>query len=214
MVSMEQLQAFMRKAAQDDKSKKYVNVSGETLDDALREAAVELGIPIKSIEYEILENGSRGVLGMGKRSFLIVAYPAQTQSDLSEGDDVLDMDFGFETTEETNVDGQAFVRLTPEGILLKVTPPVGEGAPVTERGAMQVITDRTREKVDTAMVAKAVKRADEQWIRIGDFNYNPANDAYVSCEIVDGEMRAVVSLTPPGEGGSDPSADAIRSALE
>jgi uncharacterized protein (DUF342 family) len=211
---MEQLQAFMRKAAQDDKSKKYVNVSGETLEDALREAAVELGIPIKSIEYEVLENGSRGVLGMGKRPFLIVAYPAQSQSDISEGDDVLDMDFGFDAAEATDTDGQAFVRLTPEGILLKVTPPVGEGAPVTERGAMQVITERTREKVDTAMVAKAVKRADDQWIRIGDFNYNPANDAYISCEIVDGEMRAVVSLTPPGEGGADPSADAIQSALE
>ncbi len=204
----------MRKAAQDDKSKKYVNVSGETLEDALREAAVELGIPIKSIEYEVLENGSRGILGAGKRPFLIVAYPAQVRSDLSEGDDVLDMDFGFDAAEQTDVDGQVYVRLTPEGIMLKVIPPVGEGAPITERQAMQAITERTREKVDTAMVAKAVKRADDQWIRIGDFNYNPANDAYISCEVVDGEMRAVVSLTPPGEGGSDPTAEAIRSALE
>ncbi|MFW5694386.1 MAG: FapA family protein [Alkalispirochaeta sp.] len=211
---MEQLQAFMRKAAQDDKSKKYVNVSGETLEEALREAAVELGIPIKNIEYEVLENGSRGMLGMGKRPFLIVAYPAQRQTDQSEGDDVLDMDFGFDTAEETNVDGQAYVRLTPEGIMLKVVPPVGDGVPVSERAAMHVVTERTREKVDTAMVAKAVKRADEQWIRIGDFNYNPANDAYISCEVVDGEMRAVVSLTPPGEGGSDPTAESIRAALE
>ena len=67
MVSMEHLQAFMRKAAEDDKAKKYVNVSGETLEEALREASVELGIPVKRIEYEILEKGSRGVLGMGKR---------------------------------------------------------------------------------------------------------------------------------------------------
>ena len=204
----------MRKAAQDDKSKKYVNVSGETLEDALREATVELGLPMKGIEYEVLENGSRGMLGVGKRPFLIVAYPAQTQSDLSDSDDVLDMDFGFDTAEETDVDGQVYVRLTPDGIMLKVIPPVGEGSPVTERAAMQAVTERTREKVDAAMVAKAVKRADDQWIRIGDFNYNPANDAYISCEVVDGEMRAVVSLTPPGDGGSDPSADAIRSALE
>ncbi len=214
MVSMEHLQAFMRKAAEDDKAKKYVNVSGETLEEALREASVELGIPVKRIEYEILEKGSRGVLGMGKRPYLLVAYPAQQQVELADGDESFEMDFGFETDEPTDTDGQALVRLTPEGILLKVTQPVGNGAPVTERGAMQVITARTRDKVDTGMVAKVVKRADGDWIKIGDFNYNPANDAYISCEIVDGEMRAVVTLTPPGEGGADPSADSIRAALE
>lgn len=214
MVTMEQLQAFMRKAAEDDKAKKYVNVSGETLEEALREASVELGIPVKRIEYEVLERGARGVLGVGKRPYLLVAYPAQQQADFATGDDAFDVDFGFDAEEKIDADGQAFVRLTPEGILLKVTQPVGEGNPVTERDAMQVVTARTREKVDTGMVSKIVKRADDEWVKIGEFDYNPANDSYISCEIVEGEMKAVVSLTPPGEGGADPSADSIRAALE
>ena len=214
MVSMEQLQAFMRKAAEDDKAKKYVNVSGESLEDALREASVELGLPLKKIEYEILEQGSRGILGVGKRPFLLVAYPAQQQMDLAEGDDGFDLDFGLDEDESRNVDGQALVRLTPNGILLKVSPPQGEGVAVTERAAMQVVAARTSERVDTSMVAKIVKRADAEWVKIGEFDYNPANDAYISVEVVDGEMKAVVSLTSPGPGGADPSADGIRAALE
>lgn len=214
MVTMEQLQAFMRKAATDDSEKKYVNVSGASLEEALREASVELGLPIKKIEYEVLEKGSRGMMGVGKRPFLIVAYPLTQQLELSETDDSLDMDFGFEADEAVNRDGTALVRLTPGGVMLKVIPPVGEGEPITEREAMQVIAHRTREKVDTAMVAKVVKLADDQWVKIGEFDYNPANDAYISCDLTEGEMKAVISLTAPGPGGADPSADAIRGAME
>ena len=204
----------MRKAAQDDKAIKYVNVSGDSLEDALREASVELGLPVKKIEYEVLEKGSRGILGVGKRPYLLVAYPLQTSVEGPGGDDTLDMDFGFEADQTSDVDGQVFVRLTPDGILLKVVPPVGNGTPASERQAMETITARTVEKVDTGLVAKAVRRADDQWVKIGDFHYNPANDAFISCEITEGEMKAVVTLTPPGEGGTDPSAGAVRAALE
>lgn len=214
MVTMEQLQGYMRKAAQADTEKKYVNVSGETLEDALREASVELGIGIKKIEYEILEKGSTGFFGMGKRPYLVIAYPAQLQPTLVTGEDALEMDFGFETTEPEHLDGEALVRLTPHGVMLKVSQPTGAGQPVTEREAIQVISRRTSVRVDTAMVSKAVKRADGVWIKVGDFSYNPANDAFISCDITEGEMKALVTLSQPGEGGCDPSAESIRAALD
>ncbi|MFW6229270.1 MAG: flagellar assembly protein A, partial [Alkalispirochaeta sp.] len=211
---MEQLQGYMQKAAQADNEKKFVNASGATLDDALREASVELGVGIKKIEYEVLEKGSSGVFGVGKRPWLIIAYPAQIQPDLVEGEDAIDLDFGFDTTEPESRDGEAIVRLTPEGVMLKVTPPENGGEPVAEREAIQAISRRTSEKIDTSMVTKAVKRADAVWVKVADFDYNPANDAYISCEIIDGEMKATVTLSQPGPGGSDPTAEAIRTSLE
>jgi uncharacterized protein len=214
MVTMEQLQGYMRKAAAADKEKKYVNVSGNTLDEALREASVELGIAVKKIEYEVLEKGSPGLFGMRKRPYLIIAYPAQQQLTLVTGEEAVDMDFGFDTDEPEQVDGKALVRMTPDGVMLKVTPPSGDGQVVTEREALQEISRRTSEKVDTAMVAKAVKRADAVWVKVGDFAYNPANDAFISCEIIEGEMKATVTLSQPGEGGCDPTAESIRGALE
>lgn len=214
MVTMEQLQAFMRKNAEEDNARKYVNVSGATLEDALREASVELSLPLKKIEYEILEKGSQGVLGVGKKSFLIVAYPIAETISLSEGDDALDMDFGFEPEAPTDTDGEALVRLTPDGVQLKVTPPQGDGEPVTERKAIAAIGARVSAKPDTAMVSEVVKRADSQWVYVADFDYNPAQDTFISCDIVDGEMKAVISMSAPGDGGSDPTAESIRTVLE
>lgn len=214
MVTMEQLQAWMRKAAQDDAAKKYVNVSGARLEDALREASVELSLPIKKIEYEVLERGSSGMLGMGKRPWLIVAYPAQVAGAIGGGEDSLDMDFGFEEEVPEDIDGKAIVRLTPGGIMLKVTKPVNKGEPVTERQAIQAIARRSHAKFDAEMVSKVVKLADDQWVRVAEYDYNPANDAYINCDIVDGEMRAVITMMAPGDGGADPSADSIRGVVE
>lgn len=214
MVTMEQLQAFMKRAAEEDAERKIVNVSGATLEDALREASIELGIPIKKIEYEVLERGSSGVLGVGRKPYLIVAYPARSDAVAEAVDDSLDMDFGFSTEKPRDEDGRALVRLAPEGVMFRVKPPVGNGSPLTERDAMHAIAKRTAEKVDTALVAKMVKLADDQWVRIADYDYNPANDAYVRTDIIEGEMKATITMTPPGEGGVDPTADSIRSVLE
>ncbi|TVR68347.1 MAG: DUF342 domain-containing protein [Spirochaetaceae bacterium] len=214
MVTMEQLQTFMRKSADDDKARKFVNVSGATLDDALREASVELALPIKKIEYEVLERGSGGILGIGRKPFLLVAYPMQKKIDITTSDDSLDMDFGFEPEKPKDVDGEAIVRLTPDGVQLKVTPPVGAGESVTERQAIQAIASRISVKPDTAMISQIVKRADAEWITVAEFDYNPAQDSFISCDITDGEMRAVITMSAPGDGGSDPTAEGIRAVLE
>lgn len=204
----------MRKSAQEDNARKYVNVSGATLEEALREASVELALPLKKIEYEILEKGSRGVLGVGKKAFLLVAYPMQRTTMDRESEDSMDMDFGFEASEPQDFDGEALVKLTPDGVLLKVTPPQGSGEPATEEQAMTAIARRTRVKVDTEMISQIVKRMDAQWVQVGDHDYNPAHDSFISCDITDGEMRAVITMSAPGDGGADPTADSIRAVLE
>ncbi len=214
MVTMEQLQAFMRKSAAEDANRKYVNVSGVTLEDALREASIELSLPIKRIAYEILEKGSAGVAGFGRKPVLIVAYPDSTTEMDTQDEDAFEMDFGFDVEESVNRDGKAIVRLTPAGVMLKVTPPEGTGEHVTQREAIEALSRRTTERFDTNLVTKIVKLADSEWIKVAEYEYNPANDAYITANIIEGEMRGTVMLSPPGPGGADPSADTIRSVLD
>ncbi len=214
MVTMDQLKAFMRKSAEEDANRRYVNVSADTLEDALREASIELSLPIKRIAYEILEKGSRGALGIGKKPMIIVAYPDAKNEAVSSDDEGFDMDFGFEAEEQINRDGQALVRLAPGGVMLKVTAPEGNGERVGQREAIEALSKRTNERIDTGMVSTVVKHADGEWVKVADFDYNAANDAYVTCNVVDAEMKALVMLSPPGPGGCDPSADTIRAVLE
>ncbi len=215
MVSFDQLQAYMKKSAEEDRNRQYVNVSGETLQDALREAAVELSLPIKKIEYEILETGSSGVLGVGKKPYLILAYPATQQVATESFEEGFDMDLGFDDeSKPKDLDGQVFVKLSPNGVLLKVSPPQGSGVRATERDAIEALSNRTGEKFDAGLVKKVVQLADDEFVKVAPYDYNPANDAYMSVDFAEAEMKAYLNLSPPGEGGADPTADGIRVFLE
>ena len=49
----------------------YIEVSAKTVDDALTEACVKLGTTSDKLEYEVLEKGSTGFLGIGSRPAVI-----------------------------------------------------------------------------------------------------------------------------------------------
>ena len=51
----------------------YMEFSGKTVDEALTEACVRLGIPSDEVDYEVIEKGSTGFLGIGNKPALIRA---------------------------------------------------------------------------------------------------------------------------------------------
>ncbi|MDP3177513.1 MAG: FapA family protein, partial [Spirochaetaceae bacterium] len=110
-------------------------------------------------------------------------------------------------------DGECFVRLAPDGALLKVIPPIGRGKRATEKQAMDKLRARATRDIDEAMMREVVKQAYGEYVRVGDFISNPAADALITTDIDEQEMRATVMLTPPGPGGSDLSKDAIIAFL-
>jgi len=51
----------------------YIEVSAKTVDEALTEASIKLGVPSSEIEYEVVEKGSTGFLGIGSKNAVIKA---------------------------------------------------------------------------------------------------------------------------------------------
>lgn len=49
----------------------YIEVSAKTVDDALTEASIKLGTTSENLEYEIIDKGSTGFLGIGSRDAVI-----------------------------------------------------------------------------------------------------------------------------------------------
>ncbi len=139
MVSLDQIQSYLRTQMADDSERQFVNVSGDSLEDALQQAAIELSVPMKRIEYEILERGSRGMLGMGKKAFQIIAYPVKKREASPDESGEIQIDLSLLTDDEEARDrnGEVFVRLDSEGVMLKVSKPKGAGARATERQAME-----------------------------------------------------------------------------
>lgn len=51
----------------------YITVSAKTLDDAITEALVQLGVTSDRLDYEVIEKGSAGFLGIGMKQAVIKA---------------------------------------------------------------------------------------------------------------------------------------------
>ena len=49
----------------------YIEVTGRTIDDALTNACLKLETTSDNIEYEVIEKGSAGFLGMGRKLAVI-----------------------------------------------------------------------------------------------------------------------------------------------
>jgi len=49
----------------------YIEVSAKTVDEALTEASIKLGITSNELEYEVIEKGSTGFLGIGSKDAVI-----------------------------------------------------------------------------------------------------------------------------------------------
>ena len=51
----------------------FIEVSAKSVEEAITEASITLGIPSSEIEYEVVDKGSTGFLGIGSKSAVIKA---------------------------------------------------------------------------------------------------------------------------------------------
>ncbi len=215
MITLTEITDYMKKQLDRDKKIKSVQIEGESIANALKQASIELGLPVKKLEYEVIEKGTKGIIGLGKKNWKIIAYetrkPVAVQRETEMPEENPEIDLG--SIREENKPGEVFVRLNNEGVFLKVTKPVGKGRSVTERMALSRLTERGVGDYDVSLVAKVVKQADGEYIRIGDYQYNPANDSTIALEITDQDMKAYIVVNPPGPGGADLTYDDIISYL-
>ncbi len=198
MISLETLRDYMKNQLAEDRSIKSVRVSGVSIDEALKAASIELECPVKKLEYEIVEQGNKGTLGMGKREWIILAYVAAKQVELS-GIDQIDLDaLGLGPSAAATIldrDGEAFVRLNHDGVFLKVTRPTGSGGKVTEGMALDKFAERGVDGFEVQVVKRVVKHADGEYIKVGEFDFNPANQSVLIVDTADQDMKAFISVT-------------------
>lgn len=61
-----------------------IRISAKTLDDAITEALVQLGVTSDKLEYEVIEKGSSGFLGIGMKQAVIEAWKKEEKQEISE----------------------------------------------------------------------------------------------------------------------------------
>lgn len=59
----------------------YIQISAKTVDDAITEALIQLGVTSEQLEYEVIEKGSTGFLGINSKKAIIKARKKETLED-------------------------------------------------------------------------------------------------------------------------------------
>jgi uncharacterized protein len=216
-VGLEQIQEYMLKQSEADRQNKTITVEAESIPEALKKASIEMGIPVRGLEYEVVARGSAGTFGIGKKPWKLSVYErskeVKTSAEAEEEARRAAAQAAEQAARPKDLPGEVFVRITSDGAQLRVTRPQGRGPRVTEIMALEKLAIRGVSGFDAPLVSRIVKHADGEFVRIADVSYNPSHDASVSVDITDGNMKAIVIVNEPGPGGADISPDYVRSFL-
>ncbi len=80
-----------------------IRVSAKTLDDAITEALIQLGVTSDRLEYEVIEKGSAGFLGIGMKQAVIEAWRKEEKKEPEIEDVVKALKADFASIEEESV---------------------------------------------------------------------------------------------------------------
>ncbi|MDR0402761.1 MAG: FapA family protein [Treponema sp.] len=213
MVDFIQLQHAMKERLERDRAIHTVETEGATLEEAVAEAAVLLGLPVRRLEYEVAVRGFSGFMGSGKKNWKIRAYERVTEQTIEEEREAEAEEAEAAVKAMLNKDGEAYVHLLSDGAYLKVIPPAGKGKRVDGSQVVQLAAARGVSDYDENRIADIVREAAGVYVRIGEFRRTAANDSMVSVDITADEMKAYITVTPPGAGGCDMPVETYLSFL-
>ncbi|WP_022931481.1 FapA family protein [Treponema bryantii] len=217
MVTLDKLREDMKTLLQVDKNLHFVEVNADTIDEALADAVVQLDTKLANLHYEVVEKGSDGILGLGKKPWKIMVYQdpntvKKTAKLASEG--LFDLDEESEEAKIVNRDGLYYIRHFKSDIMLKVILPVGEGLPIEIKDVLDEIKRPDTINYDEELIKKYIKNGtDNDYCIVGAYKHVPAGDVVIGVEVTKDEMKGSIVVSPPSMSGSEASFDMIRRAI-
>ena len=86
-----------------------ITVSAKTLDDAITEASIQLGVASDQMEYDVIEKGSAGFLGIGSRQAVIRARITKTVTEEIKAEEIKPEEIKKEFKKDFRKDRKEFV---------------------------------------------------------------------------------------------------------
>lgn len=214
MVTLEKIRQDMKSQLQTDKQLHQVDVNADTIDEALADAAVQLETKIANLQYEVVEKGSDGFLGIGKKPWKLKIYqdPTTVKKVQKLASDGLFTDEEMEEGEKvTDRDGMFYVRHFGTDIMLKVILPLGNGEQIKLRDVLDEVRRDDTVSFDEDAIKKYIKNGTENdYQKVGDYRHSQAGDVLIAVDISKDEMSGNLVVSPPAAGGQEASFDAIK----
>jgi len=192
--------ALVRRKAMQLVQVEKVSASGATIEECLAKASKTLGLPIEELEYRVLQEGSKGILGIGKKDFILEVSKKKEKKVMA--------------VTEKPVDGRFEVQNTIEGLKLRVIAPKGTGKTV-EREEVEAYLESKKymRDIEKKKIAEIVSKADGEQYIIGPRQPEPELDGKFTIEVSPDKLTAYVVITPPKKGGIYPKISEIETEL-
>lgn len=198
-----------------------VEVLADSVKQALELASRDFKVDISMLDYEIMEKGTAGFLGIGRKPYRLIIRQSET---VDQYKDILEIDkklskvslgeeFSLQKLDK-NADGKCKIRVSKTGIWLTITAPKGKGIKVDISEVREQLNTLRISNVDTKKIEKAVSSRSGKPVKIGDWIPNPEFDSRMSVELSDDEMKAFVRITRPRFSGRHMDLDDILEALK
>ncbi len=217
MVNLEKLRSDLESRLAVDKEVRSVVVRGDTIDECLQDAAVQLNSKVSQLQFEVEEKGSQGIAGIAKKAWVLKIYqnPNIVKKMMLQKQQEAAEEAAAEEIKNHNSDGIFYVHRFDTQICLKVILPVGEGSPVSLGDVLASVKRKDTVEANEDLIKKLCKEGtNEDYIDVGKYQRVPAADASFAVDISKDEMQATITATAPGMSGSEISPEQIRSALK
>ena len=129
-----------------------IRVSAKTLDDAITEALIQLGVTSDKLEYEVIEKGSAGFLGIGMKQAVIEAWKKEEEPEVTV-EDIIKEEFSGDKKpaepkkKEKKPEKKAETAPMPE-VKTETPEEPEEAAPVKKEVELAKVEDQTIAAVD------------------------------------------------------------------
>lgn len=217
MVTLETIRKDMAGFLSKDKSINFIEVRADSLDEALADAAVQFDTKVMNLEYEVLERGFDGIMGIAKRPWYLKVYQnpdTVKKVVVGRNGEIIEDDDEEEEQKIISKDGQYFIHHFGPDIVLKVTMPIGDGNKVNPELVLEDLKRPDTKSFDAQLVKRLVESGtNDAYEIIGEYTHEPAADAIFVIEISSDEMKATATISPPSIGGADVTPEQIKKAL-
>ncbi len=216
MVTLDSIRKDMAKMYERDKEINFVDVRADTLDEALADAAVQFNTKVSNLEYEVMERGFDGFMGIAKKPWAIKVYQNPESLKKAAKSKTSNVMGGFDDDEAKPVskDGVYYIHHFDNELVLKVVLPSGKGKPVDINTLLNDLNRPDTTSVDEQLVKKYAKEGTgNQYQPIGKYNRVPSSDAVFVIDIAKDNMKATCTINPPTLGGADITPEQIKNAL-
>ncbi|MDH5680490.1 MAG: Jag N-terminal domain-containing protein, partial [Spirochaetota bacterium] len=144
-------------------------ITGDSVEECVEKAKTLFQLSEESLSYEIIEEGSKGVLGVGKKPYVLLFSVAGEDSEVDLDDSFGSLSESPEVEENLPVDGRARMVIRKSGAFLQVKKPERGGRPVSFDTVLAVLAAKNFRNYNGQTIKQITDEASGEMVRVGEY---------------------------------------------